>query len=194
MTFDELLSLVATEPSRTVERDVRIFARELMAEAHATAVMRLDALFRDPRQTIERHTFHEGHLLGPPASDAEIEQWQRAWPRHRLPDDLVALLRRVNGIHLWADLDQGRSYQGRAPLAEWELARKRMWGDHADPADLADRYVALSYHADGAAYAVLDAETGRYFLMDACGADESCPIGASVPDLLAWLWSNRIEP
>jgi hypothetical protein len=29
-------------------------------------------------------------------------------PRHMLPTDLSALLLRVNGIHLWADLDTGR--------------------------------------------------------------------------------------
>ena len=67
-----------------------------------------------------------------------------------------------------------------------------MWGDHADPALLADRYLALSYHTDGAAFVVLDTESGRYFLMDACGADESSPIGRSVEDLLDWLWDQRI--
>ena len=67
-----------------------------------------------------------------------------------------------------------------------------MWGDHADPALLPDRYLALSYHADSAAFVVLDTESGRYFLMDACGADESSPIGRSVGELLDWLWDHRI--
>jgi hypothetical protein len=111
-----------------------------------------------------------------------------------LPDDLVALLGRANGIHLWADLDTGRVYEGLAPLAEWRVARQRMWGDDVDPALLPDRYLALSYHSDGAAFVVLDVESGRYFLMDACGADESSPIGRNVGDLLDWLWAHRIEP
>ena len=104
----------------------------------------------------------------------------------------MALLRRANGIHLWADLDEGTAYQGLAPLGEWRLARQKMWGDQADPTLLADRYLAISYHADGAAFVVLDTESGRYFLMDACGADESSPIGRSVGELLDWLWDHRI--
>jgi hypothetical protein len=96
------------------------------------------------------------------------------------------------GIHLWADLDKGRAYQGLAPLGEWRLARRKTWGEDADPALLADRYLALSYHADSAAFVVLDTDSGRYFLMDACGADETSPIGWNVGELLDWLWDNRI--
>ncbi len=63
-----------------------------------------------------------------------------------------------------------------------------MWGPKASSADLADRYLALSYHTDASALAVLNTETGRYFMMDACGADEKCPMGISVGDLLDWVW------
>jgi hypothetical protein len=192
MTFDELLERIATEPNRTSEQDVRVPAAELMREVRAAGGMRLDALLADPRQTTERRTFRRGHLLGPPVSSEELEQWRAAWPRHRLPDDLVALLGRANGIHLWADLDEGRAYQGLAPLAEWRFARQKMWGDDADPTLLPDRYLALSYHTDGGAFVVLDADSGRYFLMDACGADESCCLGESVDELLGWLWEHRI--
>jgi hypothetical protein len=192
MTFDELLERIATEPNRTSEREVRVPSAELMKKLHAAGGMRLDALMADPRHTTERRTFRTGHLVGPPLSSAELEQWRAAWPQYRLPDDLVALLRRANGIHLWADLDEGRAYEGLAPLGEWRVARKKMWGDDADPALLPDRYLALSYHADGAAFVVLDTESGRYFLMDASGADESSPIGRSVGELLDWLWDHRI--
>ena len=192
MTFDELLERVATEPNRTSEREVRIPSAELMNELHSAGGMRVDLLMADPRQTTERRTFRTGHLFGPPVSSTEIEQWRATWPRHRLPDDMVELLRRANGIHRWADLDEGRAYQGLAPLGEWRLARQMIWGDHADPTLLADRYLALSYHADGAAFVVLDTESGHYFLMDACGADESSPIGRTVGELLDWLWDHRI--
>ena len=65
-----------------------------------------------------------------------------------------------------------------------------MWGAEAKPGGLDD--LALSYHADSAAFATLDADSGRYFLMDAAGADESCPIVESIDALLDWLWRSRI--
>jgi hypothetical protein len=192
MTFDELLERAATEPSRTSEREIRVPSADLMNEVRAAGGIRIDALLADPRHTTRRRTFRTGHVFGRPVSSSELDRSRAAWSRHRLPEDLVALLRRANGIHLWADLDEGRAYQGLAPLSEWRTASQKMWGDHADPALLADRYLALSYHTDGAAFVVLDTESGRYFLMDACGADESSPIGRSVEDLLDWLWDQRI--
>lgn len=56
---------------------------------------------------------------------------------------------------------------------------------------LGDEYLAVSYHTDGAAYWVLKVTTGEYFLMDACGADETCRIGADVSALLDWMWDHR---
>jgi hypothetical protein len=194
MNFEQFLERVASEPNRTSEREVAIASQELMAEVRAAGGMRLDAFLADPGHTMERHTFRAGHLIGPPVTPQELEHWQAAWPRHPLPDDLVALLKRANGIHLWADLDEGRSYEGLAPLGEWQLARTKLWGDGADPKMLDDRYLALSYHADGAAFIVLNVASGRYFLIDACGADESCPIGVCVSDLLDWLWNHRVTP
>jgi hypothetical protein len=192
MTFDELLERIAKEPDQISERQVRVAMAELTDEVTAPTGMRLDDVLADPRHTTERRTFRSGHLLGPPLSSGELAQWREAWPKHRLPDDLVALLGRASGIHLWADLDEGRAYEGLAPLNEWCLARQKMWGEDADPELLPDRFLALSYHTDGAAYVVLDTESGRYFLMDSCGADESSPIGNSVGELLYWLWDRRI--
>jgi hypothetical protein len=101
----------------------------------------------------------------------------------------------VNGIHLWADLDTGRSYEGLAPLEEWELARTRMFGAEADPTLLSDRYLALSYHANSDRFVVLNVESGRYFDMDPSGgADEGCLMGDEVGDLMDWLWRSRRCP
>jgi hypothetical protein len=197
MTFDELLERIATEPNRTSEVDVQVPSPELLREIEAQreaqrGILRLDAFLSDPRFTIERRTLRTGHLLGAPASLEELARWRSSWPRHRLPEDLVGLLRRANGIHLWADLGEGRSYEGLAPLAEWRLARNKMWGEDAAPDLLPDRYLALSYHADGAAFVVLDVDSGKYFLMDSCGADETSPIGDCAGHLLDWLWDHRI--
>jgi hypothetical protein len=101
---------------------------------------------------------------------------------------------RVNGIHLWANVQTGRAYTGLAPIEEWDLARLRMYGHAAERSLLEDRYVALSYHQDGASFVVLDAESGRYFLMDAAGPDTTTPIASNVDELLEWLWRTRIAP
>ena len=135
-----------------------------------------------------------GHVLGPPASPRAIERWQEQRPSHPLPGDLLALVERVDGIHLWANLETGRSYEGLAPIEEWDLARVTMYGPEAEKGLLDDRYVALTYHQDGSSFVVVDVASGTYYLMDACGPDDSNPIGRSAAELLDWLWSNRIPP
>ncbi len=181
-------------PNRRARRrsTFRIPSPELLAKLASDGYLRVDALQSDPRSTIERCTLRRGHVLGAPASPEELARWDQDWPAHPLPTDLAELLRRANGIHLWADFNTGRSYEGLAPMHEWRLARHKMWGDDADPSLLSDRYVALSYHADASAFAVLNFDSGRYFLMDSCGADETSPIGSGVDDLLEWLWEHRI--
>jgi hypothetical protein len=64
----------------------------------------------------------------------------------------------------------------------------------ADRRLLDDRYVALSYHQDGAAFIVLDVASGTYFLMDTAGPDATSPIATNVEELLDWLWQSRITP
>jgi hypothetical protein len=193
MTLDELLNKIAGEPPRAFEQEVHVASPELIAEVHRRGWMRLTDFTSDPRRTLERRTLRRGHVLGPGAPPADLDAWRTRWRLHPLPQDLVELLSKVNGIHLWADLDSGRSYEGLAPLDEWDLARVKMWGPDADAGALPDRYLGLSYHADGAAFLVLNTDTGRYSLMDSCGADESCVVGENVGDLLDWLWEHRLR-
>jgi hypothetical protein len=132
-------------------------------------------------------------VLGPPLTSQELDEWQRHWPRHPLPADLRGLLLRTNGIHLWADLETGRSYQGLAPLAEGTtFARVATGAAEGGPSDPSDRYLALTYHADNSAFATLDVDAGRYFLMDSMGPDQTCPIADCAAALLDWLWDVRI--
>ena len=133
-----------------------------------------------------------GHVFGVPVDPAYLQEWIRRWPQHPLPEDLKCLLLRANGIHLWADLDTCRAYEGLAPLEEWQRARNAMWGEDASPGLLENEYLAISYHTDGAAYWVLKVTTGEYFVMDSCGADETCRIGSDVSALLDWIWTHRI--
>ena len=67
-----------------------------------------------------------------------------------------------------------------------------MYGPDASPDLLSDNYVALSYDTDRAVFVVVDLVSDRYFLMDSCGPDESCPIGDQVEALLGWFWAHRI--
>lgn len=189
VTFEELLAEIAKEPARTEARDAYVPPPDALQRGTHGGLRATD-LLDDPGRAKEWRTFRKGHVLGAPATPDTIAEWEEKW--HPLPDDLRELLSRANGIHLWADLDEGRAYEGLAPIEEWIPARTKMWGPDAEPDTLPDNYVAISYHADGAAFVVLDVERGRYFLMDSCGADETCPIGDSVPALLAWFWDHRI--
>jgi hypothetical protein len=153
-----------------------------------TDFLKLPVLWREERE------FHDGHILGAGASLEQISAWETAHPMLPLPGDLRALLQRMNGIHLWADLDEGRAYDGNAPLEEWELARTKMWGAKVDPPWLSDAHVAISYNADDSVFVVLNTATGIYYRMDPCGADEMSPLATDVESLLDWLWKNRLSP
>jgi hypothetical protein len=147
-----------------------------------------------PGRRSEQRQMRYRHNLGMPATQDAIEAWQGRQPNHPLPQDLQALVRRFNGIHLWADTNTGRSYFGLAPIEEWELARIKMYGPTADRNLLDDRYVALSYDQGAEAFVVLDVASGTYFLMDTAGPDETSPIAKSAEELLDWLWKSRLLP
>ena len=191
MNFDELLRRVSSEPDRAEERDVDVASPELIRDVVERRGMMLTDFLADPRKTRERRTLRSGHVLGPPLTADDIREWQRQWPRHVLPADLASLLLRVNGIHLWADLDTGRAYEGLAPLGEWDLARAKMYGPDSHADLLSEQYLALTYHADAGAFVVLDVRGGSYYLMDPAGPDESCRVAGSADELLDHLWSHR---
>lgn len=191
--FDELLARVASEPERVIPAIVSRVPPDLVAVATRRGGLSLGELLSSPGRTSEPRALRYRHVLGPPASQMTIEGWLASHPTiPGLPADLVALLERADGVHLWANGETGRSYVGLAPMAEWELARKPL--PAADPADVHDGCVALSYHQDGASFVVLDARSGEYFLMDAAGPDRSSRIATSVDELLDWLWRSRIPP
>jgi hypothetical protein len=189
MTLEELLALIAAEPPRSEVREVSVPNAELLADA--AKGMLVSDFVADPRGTRESRTFRTGHILGPPATPHEIETWQQSL-HCTLPDDLRELLLRANGIHLWADLETGRAYEGLAPLQEWRLVDDGLQRIAPSQTFTGKRYVLITYHTDGSSYVALDPNSSRYYLMDACGADESCPLGNHVSALLDWLWGNRV--
>lgn len=193
MRIDDFIRAVEGEPERAVTRAVRAPSAQTLDAASRSGGMSLTDFLSEPMK-IESRRVRFGHVLGPPASREAVEGWRGRRASRHLPVDILALVERVNGIHLWANLETGRSYAGMAPIEEWDLARVKMYGARADEALLDDRYVALTYHRDGASFVVLDVASGGYFLMDVAGPDESTPIGKNADDLLDWLWRSRIPP
>ena len=194
MEIEQLLKYVATEPERTVSRTVWTTPAEVLAKVAAPGGMRMTDLLSAPGRRAEVRDVRYRHILGSPASQQVIDAWQDQHPFHLLPADLRALVACINGIHLWANVETGRSYTGLAPIEEWDLARVKMYGSSADRSLLNDRYLAISYHQEGASFLVLDVESGRYFLMDVAGPDTTSPIANDAGELLDWLWTTRIAP
>jgi hypothetical protein len=164
-----------------------------MAMASKSGWMSMTDFLSAPART-ERREYRYGHITGAPASRKTIDEWKKRRSIDHLPVDLEELIGRINGIHLWANVETGRSYVGLAPIEEWETAQVKMYGATADAGPPDDRLIALSYHQDGASFVVLDVASGRYYLMDAAGPDETSPIGESVAELLDWMWNSRIAP
>jgi hypothetical protein len=194
MQIEEFLKQVGSEPERSVTRTVGATPPEMLAKAAKPGGMLLTDLLSAPGRRAEQRDIRYRHILGAPASPQAVDAWQNQRPLHPLPADLRALVERVNGIHLWANVETGHAYIGLAPIEEWELARVKMYGAAADRGLLDDRYVAISYHQDGASFVVLDVGSGKYFLMDTAGPDTTSPIGSNVDELLDWIWRSRISP
>jgi len=194
MKFDAFLNQVASEPERTIRRTVRTTPPQVLEQAARPGGMRLTDFLSAPGRQAEQREIRYAHILGAPASPGTVDAWLRQRPSLSLPADLRALLTQVNGIHLWANVETGRSYVGLAPVEEWEIARVKMYGAEADRDLLDDRFVAISYNQDGASFIAIDVVSGEYFLMDTAGPDTTSPIGSSVEDLLEWIWQNRIAP
>ena len=191
MHLEELVELIATEPEQVVKRAVRRIG--LPESASTGEALALDDLLKRPAEN-EMVELRYKHVLGPGANPEAVTHWKARHTSWTLPSDLEAMIAKVDGIHLWADAQTGRSYLGLAPMAEWETARTKLFGKGASSDLLDDRFVALSYHQDGSSYVVLDVLSGVYYLMDSAGPDESCPIGSTIDELLDWLWKARILP
>jgi hypothetical protein len=187
---DEFIAQVAGEKDVEVERAVRQLSPGAFVKAQSggIGISELSAWAGPKSVRLVRY----GHRLGGPASDDVVIALEGRLGCS-LPDDLRALLRRVNGIHLWADLEQGRAYTGIAPVEEWGPIDERMYGP-TRPRSMGNGYVAISYHSDGAAFLVLDVGSGRYFLVDPAGPSVDSPVARNVSELLEWVWRGRILP
>lgn len=194
MDVADLVARANAQQPISITRVVSVPGPELKAQMRSGKAMLLSEVYAHPDQSSEIRRFTYRHLLQPGASASEVALWQDAHPRHRLPDDLIALVQRVNGIHLWADVSAQRSYFGILPMAEWRDAAEIEWAMlfQTKPIGL----LVLSYHDNGDDYLVLDTNRGTYYWYDLEDFDNPKVIGRDVGTLLGWWWneSNSLDP
>lgn len=195
MSIADFIARVASEPERTIPRLVRKPSPELLERMKRQRGMPLidflAALHAGSPGELRYCT--SKHVLGPPASEEAIARLARAISPRTLSADLLTLVRQINGIHLWADAERGRSYEGLAPIEEWRLAHEVLI--EPESRDLVDnRYFVITYHDNGDGFVVIDFETGWFYFADQRSADEMSCIAENVDGLLEHLWDHRIAP
>jgi hypothetical protein len=194
LTPQQLIERAAKQPEVTLERSVRVpgpALRELLASGRAIPLIEM---ISHPDQHEEVRRFRYGHLLGPGASHAAIEDWQTRNPSAPIHPDLVELLTLVDGIHLWADLDRTRAYYGIRPLSEWTevaLSEWRFLFDEPVPGAL-----VISYHHNGDYFLVLDTHENSFTWYDPQNFRDTRTVKHSVGELLDWWWelSQKLDP
>src|SRR5580704_12752476 len=113
MQIDDFIARAASEPERTVTRTVWTTPPHLLAKAAASGGMRMTDLLSAPfapGRRAEQRDVRYRHILGSPASQQAIDTWQGRHSSHALPTDIRVLVGRVNGVHLWANVETGRAY------------------------------------------------------------------------------------
>ena len=130
------------------------------------------------------------HRLGPPVANRDLVRLRNT---RAVPEDLLGVVEKVNGIHLWANQETGTSYFGISPAEAWVPAGVAMYGS-LDAIPLPTTWLAISYDVDGASFIVLDTEDGAYYLMDSCGPDKTTQIAHDAASLLDWIWHHRRCP
>jgi len=187
MTVDDFLARVKSQSTIIREGFVRIWGSELKSLFASGRTMTIAELNAHPDQTEELRQFRDGHLVGPGLAPADIDAWQSHSPQHQLPADVVDLLTRVNGIHLWADLDAGRAYIGILPLQDWQDATQWFW--RSMYTSTFEGQLVISYHGNNDEFLILDTCGPRYLWYD-LGNFGAPPkqIATTVEGLLDWWW------
>jgi hypothetical protein len=192
MTIDNFLKRVASQPVVNEQRIVNVWGTDLKALVTQRKALTLAEISAHPDQHKEKRTFRRGHILGAGLPDEAIEAWQRRLPSHPLPTDLTRLLKRVNGIHLWAELDSHRAYFGILPLDEWkDISRSRVAPSLREqpPGQL-----VMSYHENGDYYLALDTKHHTYLWYDTQDfGGKPRVVAKNVEELLSWWWEQTAE-
>jgi len=194
MTIDEFVRMAAAQSVVNEQRIVDVWGPELKALVAERKAMTFSEISTHPDQRKETRTFRRGHVLGPGLRADAIESWQRKWPSHVLPPDLAQLLSRVNGIHLWADLDSQKAYFGILPLEEWQHAsQSRLSRLTTLFQDQSRGQLVISNHKNGDYYLVLDTKKPAYFWFDTQDLRNPALVARNVEELLSWWWNHAAE-
>src|SRR5688500_7539867 len=95
MTPRDLVGLARQQAEVTVQRTIRVHGPEVQALLKSRKPLLVCELMAHPDQRSEQRLFRYGHVLGAPASDAAIADWQRQRARCALSPELVDLLKRL---------------------------------------------------------------------------------------------------
>jgi hypothetical protein len=188
MTTDDFLSRVAAQPVITIEHSVSIAGPQLKARLAENKPILMSEWMAHPDQRFELRTFRYANMVGQGIGTNEIEMWQARHPDHPLPRDLRELLMRVNGVHLWADLDKARAYFGILPLAEWEDTKASRWARMFESPPAGN--VTISYHDNGDDFLVLDTQACEYLWYDLQDFYHPKHVGRTVGELLDFWWAE----
>ncbi len=191
MNIDEFVKLALSQLPLSKDRRISVPGPELNAILQRERPITFAEIINHPDQTYEVKNYVYGHILEGGASEEAISQWQLIHLHLPLPDDMKVLLERINGIHLWADLEKKRSYFGILPLAQWCDMASWEWSLLFGKPPSGK--VVMSYHDNGDFYLVLDTVECKYYWYDTEDIDRPTFIGSSVEELLSWWWNTSQE-
>jgi hypothetical protein len=186
MTVDEFLEGVKSQEVVTLEQEVSIPGPHAQALLAAGRPIALTDYLNHPDWHCERRTFRFRHIVGPGLTPEALDHWQSRFREFPLPEDLRHFLMKANGVHLWADLEEQRSYLGILPLEDWSDAASGPFAYVFEGRPHAG--LVISYRHDTAGFAMLDTDGPTYFWCDLIGEPEQ--IGTTVDELLTYWWKH----
>ena len=191
MNIDEFTRLALAQVPLSKDRRVSVPGPGLMAILQSGKPITVAEIENHPDQTYEVRKYIYGHILEAGAPKEEISQWQSNNSSLPLSDDLKALLEQINGIHLWADIKEKRSYFGILSLGQWCDMASWEWSLLFEKPPSGK--VVMSYHDNGDFYLVFDTAVCKYYWYDTQDIDRPTFIGSSVEELLSWWWNTSQE-
>ncbi len=142
-------------------------------------------LAEDNRTTPGTHTFHAG------VTDSQLAAWLRRNPGISIPDDLVAVLRRSNGLGLhqcWLDDGAPMYPEGCGALEIYALDGLRSANEDMyrcpDFERLALNWMAFGSGLDSNVYFVFDVATKHFLHLSPIVPDEATDVGVEIDDIL----------
>ena len=125
------------------------------------------------------------HTLHPGATDAELAAWYAGHIGKRLPDDLVALMRRSNGLGVWQDWYEGEPIFDEGAyrffsLREIKRADKAMYGERINDPRVRKTWLAFCIGPDSGIYFGFDTKTLHYWKIEPIVPDESEDLGPEI--------------